>query len=577
MGTRKELTEQHNLLNESIFRLKSTVLKGKRVFKNFLSPLKRFKDEGLLKDKPVIALSESELWNPSDNADNWILTAGKIENLRIAVRKLHGLEIKANEVFSFWKHMGNPNFGKGYVIGREIREGCIVPTVAGGLCQISNALYDAALKANFDILERHRHTRVIPGSLAEQDRDATVKWNYIDLRFRFSKSFRIEVELTTDKLLVVFRSDAAEDQGGKQSPGLRQSNTLNDCYSCGNLACFKHPDRSSIKQEQALTTYILDEKWPEYEEYIKNNADPDDYCIVPLNPTRLFKSDRYNWHTFPKNKIKATTLAGLYRILAARWAVKSKTNVFQLSLKLDKKIAKRAARLIPIESTHVVVAQNLLPFLFETGALGGRTFDVLMTRLPIEKLHERLDMAHAHYQDSKTLKDFRAPQQLIELENKALTRAKTIVTPHEEIAALFFNKVKKLQWSIPIEKVHEIKGSKILFPASAVGRKGAYEIRKLADELSLRLVIAGNAIEQNDFWKGLAVEKFNGNFSEIRLVIYPTYVEHQPRRLLKAIAKGIPLITTPACGINASTAVQLIETGSYSALRQAVINALASK
>ena len=66
-----------------------------------------------------------------------------------------------------------------------------MPTIAGGLCQLSNALYDTALKANFEIIERHRHTKVIKSSLAEQDRDATVKWNYVDLRFKSTRSFRM--------------------------------------------------------------------------------------------------------------------------------------------------------------------------------------------------------------------------------------------------------------------------------------------------------------------------------------------------------------------------------------------------
>jgi hypothetical protein len=34
--------------------------------------------------------------------------------------------------------------------------------------------------------------------------------------------------------------------------------------------------------------------------------------------------------------------------------------------------------------------QNLLPFLWRDGHLGGRTFDVLMTRLPIAKFHETI-------------------------------------------------------------------------------------------------------------------------------------------------------------------------------------------
>ena len=141
---RQQLTEKHSFVNDTIFRLKTVVLTGKRVFKNLLSPTPKFKDNGLLIDKPIIAFSESYLWNPFDNKENWILTAGKIENLRISTKKLHGLEGKANKTFSFWKHIGNPNFGQDYVIGREIGEGCIVPTIAGGLCQLSNALYDAA-------------------------------------------------------------------------------------------------------------------------------------------------------------------------------------------------------------------------------------------------------------------------------------------------------------------------------------------------------------------------------------------------------------------------------------------------
>ena len=188
---RKQLTEKHNFINDTIFRVKTIMLSGNRIIKNLLNPTLKFRDKSELINEQIISFSESDLWNPFDNKDNWILTAGKVENLRIASKKINGIEIKANEVFSFWKHIGNPNIGQGYVIGREIREGCILPTIAGGLCQLSNALYDSALKANFDIIERHKHTKVIKGSLAEQDRDATVKWNYIDLRFKSNFDFRI--------------------------------------------------------------------------------------------------------------------------------------------------------------------------------------------------------------------------------------------------------------------------------------------------------------------------------------------------------------------------------------------------
>ncbi|MEI9958661.1 MAG: VanW family protein [Ferruginibacter sp.] len=197
----KALIEKHNLISTAIFRLKSSLLIIKRWGYNIFSTHKKFPQQSCISVPVVIAVSESDLWNNDDNEQNWILTAGKVENLRLAAKQLNGIEVEANMIFSFWKHIGNPHRWKGYVIGRELREGCIIPTIAGGLCQLSNALYDAALKAGFEIVERHRHTKIIKGSLAEQDRDATVKWNYIDLRFKSSKAFKIEVDISADKLV----------------------------------------------------------------------------------------------------------------------------------------------------------------------------------------------------------------------------------------------------------------------------------------------------------------------------------------------------------------------------------------
>ena len=571
---KKQLTAKHNFVNDTIFRLKIAVLTAARIVKNLLRPSRKFSKTSLLVHEPVIAISKSELWNPFDNKDNWILTAGKIENLRIAVQKLNGLEVGANEEFSFWKHIGNPNFGQGYVIGREIREGCIVPTIAGGLCQLSNALYDAALRANFEIVERHKHTKVIKGSLAEKDRDATVKWNYLDLRFKSSFDFRIEIELTSDHLIVAFRCPQKQAEPVQDKLSWKASSKLNDCYSCGNMACFKHPDKTGVEQEIATTTFILDEKWPEYDKYVSQTATKADHFILALKKNRWIKTNRYSWAAAHPQKTKATQFQGLFRALQLRFAPKNKNNVFELSLQLDKKIAKAAARQIPIDATHVVIAQNLLPYIYETGALGGRTFDVFMTRLPFEKLHERLDLAFTFHNESPTLNDFRASKELIALENKALTSARKIITPHSELAAIFKNKAVKLDWQIPAIPNGQPNGTKVLFPASAVGRKGAYEMRRLAKELQLELVISGRTIETAHFWQDLKIEKFNGDWRQIGLVVYPTYVEHQPRPLLKAVAQGIPVITTTASGLEPSAQVEVLEINNFEQLKNAVHAAL---
>ncbi len=91
---------------------------------------------------------------------------------------------------------------RGYVTGRELRQGCLIPTIAGGLCQLSNSLYQAALRAGCDIVERHGHTAPVPNSPFLPGEDATVYWNYVDLRFRPRRTVRLSVRLSADQLIV---------------------------------------------------------------------------------------------------------------------------------------------------------------------------------------------------------------------------------------------------------------------------------------------------------------------------------------------------------------------------------------
>jgi hypothetical protein len=577
MAEKQILIEKHSFAKEAIFTFKSNILICLRFLKNvFVTRAKKFPCPSQLKNRPIISASETDLWTNDDTEQNWILTAGKVENLRIAIKRLNGIEVPANGVFSFWAHIGSPSRFRGFVIGREIREGCLVPTVAGGLCQLSNALYDAALKAGFQIIERHKHTRVIKGSLSEIDRDATVKWNYIDLRFKSHFPFRIEIDLTADKLIVAFKSTTKNHAPLESTFKINQAVKLNDCYSCGNFECFKNPDKALKKNHLATTTFMLDEKWTEYETYINEIAKPEDSFITPFTSHSRVKINRITWNPANHKNSYTVSLLAFYRSLCFRaFANSERKNIFALTLDLDRKVARQMAKHIPIESTHIVISQNLLPFVWETGALGGRTFDVLMTRLPLEKLHERLDSAFKKYSESPTLGDFRAPELLVGLETTALTKARHIITPHQEIADLFNNKSKHVNWKRPKVTPRLMIGNKILFPASALGRKGAYEVRQLALELGLTITIMGDATEHEGFWNGVKIEESKTNPLEgVALVIFPAHVEHQPRFLLKAIAAGIPVITTKASGLNCEENVSIVSTGDYEALKRIVVEKL---
>ena len=193
--------------DQVIFQSKATVFRAIRFTRENFSASRNRKWPLLpgIESGVLLAESRSDLWDLTAPHAEQVLQAGKIQNLRVASRKLDGSHVPANSAFSFWIQVGWPGAIRGYVRGRELRQGCLIPTVAGGLCQLSNALYAAALKAGFTIEERHAHTQVVTGSLAETGRDATVFWNYVDLRFRSPHAFQVRIEMTSDELIVQLR------------------------------------------------------------------------------------------------------------------------------------------------------------------------------------------------------------------------------------------------------------------------------------------------------------------------------------------------------------------------------------
>ncbi len=570
----------HTRLQSFIFRGKSSVLQAKRGFENvFDGQIKRHSAAEMLKAAPVIAESKTPLWTESAPQEQFLL-AGKIQNLRLAVRKINGLGIPAGEIFSFWKHLGQANRAKGYVVGRELREGCIIPNIGGGLCQLSNALYDAALQADFEIIERHAHSQIVAGSLAERGRDATVFWNYIDLRFRSPNAFRVEAFLGKDHLTVRFKG---ENQRSKTPQISLSSATANgnskhknqnpqSCATCGVERCFR-----SLKIETTsdfgVTTFLVDEFSPEFDEYIQRDKKEKDVLFVPLDGAK-FNKVNYLW----KNKGFARTKQSIFttflrscqsRRLAAQGAERQR-NLLAMSEKLAKSYAKK----LSYDATHLVVQQNLLPFLWREGYLGGRTFDVLMNSLPLAELQKRLDFAALLHPESATLGDFRADDNLIETELDALQAARKIITPHSAIAALFTNRAELLNWQMPAAGIFEkTKNDKftVVFPASTVGRKGCYELREVLRGLDVKLITLGAELEGAEFWGGIDWERGDDKWLEkADLVVLPAYIEHKPLRLLQAVANNIPVIASFACGLENIADVVGVDAGNVESLRRLV-------
>lgn len=561
----------------AIFRFKTLLLQARRSFQDRTSlKVRRFGRDSALIESPVIARSVTPLWTETEPQER-PLVAGKIHNLRIAISRLNGIEVPAGEVFSFWKHVGRATKRSGFVEGRELREGCIIPNVGGGLCQISNALYDAALQANLEIVERHRHTQVVSGSLAEHGRDATVFWNYVDLRFRSSTRFRIEAYLDSDNLIVEFRGEKTEQKTLHQiNPRHAKPAEIGSCATCEVGDCHRVVT-TPVERNFGRSAWLVDEFTPEFDVYIQSEKAQKDLLATPLDGKR-FKKANYAWNTAGFGSVSQSlyvTALRSYRSrkLAAQGAAR------QLNLlAMYEALADSYAGRLSYDILHVTVQQNLLPYLWRSGHLGGRTFDVLMTALPMSEIQTRLDRAAALHPESSTLGDFRADSELVRAESEALKNARQIITPHSEIGSLFSDKANLLDWQMPAASrtgnAHTDKRI-VVFPAATVGRKGCYELREAIRGLDVKLITLGPFIEGTDFWEGFDVERGATDWLErAGVVVLPAFVEHRPRRLLSAVAAGIPVIASPDCGVSSISGVTTVNAGDPDLLRSALLETL---
>lgn len=126
----------------------------------------------------------------------------------------------------------------------------MIPSVGGGLCQLSNALYHVALQTGCEFVERHAHSRAVPGSAAAHGRDATVAWNYVDLRFRVPQRLVIRAQVRGENLVVLFSAAAGTRLATRtrNSPVVRIVNrppmansheAANTCGTCTEPGCFR--------------------------------------------------------------------------------------------------------------------------------------------------------------------------------------------------------------------------------------------------------------------------------------------------------------------------------------------------
>jgi len=173
-------------------------------------------------------------------------------NIEMVASHFEGIVIQPGEILSFDAITGPRTEAQGYYLAPMYIRSRIELSPAGGACQVSTTIYNAALLAGLEIVERAPHSR--PCSYVPYGRDATVAWGAVDLKFRNNLDHPIILHQEVDRT---------------------SSGTI-------TFEIFGHPDDrvyveignaySWIGRTESMTTYIVDTSLAPGEEVVEDSG-----------------------------------------------------------------------------------------------------------------------------------------------------------------------------------------------------------------------------------------------------------------------------------------------------------------
>lgn len=114
---------------------------------------------------------------------------GRAQNVRTFMNKLNGTVIESGTIFSADKTSGERGIAQGYTYAKAFVYGQVVEQIGGGICIAVTTIYNAALLADLEIVERKGHSMPVP--YIEMGRDATMSQGSVDLKIKNNKNYPI--------------------------------------------------------------------------------------------------------------------------------------------------------------------------------------------------------------------------------------------------------------------------------------------------------------------------------------------------------------------------------------------------
>ena len=109
---------------------------------------------------------------------------GRCANVENGASLINGTVLYPGDGFSVYKAVSPFTKENGYQLAGSYENGSTIQTYGGGICQVSTTLYNAVIRAELEIVERHNHSMTV--HYVELSEDAAIAGTQKDFKFKNS-------------------------------------------------------------------------------------------------------------------------------------------------------------------------------------------------------------------------------------------------------------------------------------------------------------------------------------------------------------------------------------------------------
>lgn len=144
--------------------------------------------------KDALSKIKDELgtYNTSYAGSDW----GRKTNIEVGSSKVSGTVLYPGDEMSVADKLGKQDAEHGYAQAASYENGEVVQTYGGGVCQISTTLYNAVIRAELEVTERHPHSMMV--GYVSPSEDAAIAEGAKDLKFKNNLDSPVYVEMIAD-------------------------------------------------------------------------------------------------------------------------------------------------------------------------------------------------------------------------------------------------------------------------------------------------------------------------------------------------------------------------------------------